>query len=222
MSVEVLYEDNHVIIVNKPANMLVQSDTTGDTSLEELVKQYIKEKYNKPGQVFLGVVHRIDRPVSGVLLFAKTSKALTRLNEQLKQKQFKKTYWALVKQKPSPESGILKHHIYRNPKLNKSIAYDIPGKDTKEAVLAYRLLACSQSYALLEIDLQTGRHHQIRCQLAKIGCPIKGDLKYGFARSNANGGISLHAQTLKFLHPVTKQEIQVTAPPPESDLWHVF
>ncbi len=222
MLFEVLYEDNHVIVVNKPTAILVQPDTTGDTSLEELVKQYIKDKYKKPGAVFLGVVHRIDRPVSGVILFAKTSKALTRLNEQLKNKEFKKTYRAIVKQKPNPESALLKHHVYRNPKINKSIAYDKPTKESKEAILAYKTIAESQNYFLLEIDLHTGRHHQIRCQLAKIGCPIKGDVKYGFDRSNTNGGISLHAYKLKFTHPVTKTEITVVAPPPDSDIWHVF
>ncbi|HON51591.1 MAG TPA: RluA family pseudouridine synthase [Bacteroidales bacterium] len=222
MFVDVLYEDNHVIIVNKATNVLVQSDTTGDTSLEDAVKLYIKEKYNKPGEVFLGVIHRIDRPVSGVVLFAKTSKALTRLNEQLKKKEFKKTYRAIVKQKPIPESSILKHYIVRNPKINKSIAYDKPTADAKEASLAYRTIAQSQNYYLLDIDLHTGRHHQIRCQLAKIGCPIKGDLKYGFARSNQNGGISLHAYSLTFVHPVSKEEISVIAPLPHDDIWHVF
>lgn len=222
MLFDVLYEDNHVIIVNKANNVLVQSDTTGDASLEDLVKHYLKEKYNKPGDVFLGVIHRIDRPVSGVVLFAKTGKALTRLNEQLKKKEFQKTYWAIVKQKPNPESSLLKHHIYRNTKTNKSIAYDKPSNETKEASLAYRTIAYSDTYFLLEIDLHTGRHHQIRCQLAKIGSPIKGDLKYGFARSNTNGGISLHAHSLKFTHPVSKEEIHIIAPTPNSDIWNVF
>lgn len=222
MKLEVLFEDNHIIIVNKPKNIIVQSDLTGDKPLEEFVKDYIKEKYNKPGEVFLGVVHRIDRPVSGIVLFARTSKALTRLNEQFKSKEIKKTYWAIVKNKPQPASSILKHHIYRDTKINKSTAYDKPSKDSKEASLAYTTKASSDNYHLLEIDLHTGRHHQIRCQLSRIGCPIKGDLKYGFPRSNPNGGISLHAYSISFNHPVTKENISITAPTPIDDIWSAF
>lgn len=222
MKLEVLFEDNHIIAINKPNNIIVQKDLTGDTSLEDFVKQYIKEKYNKPGEVFLGVVHRIDRPVSGIVLFARTSKALTRLNEMFKLKDIKKTYWAIVKQKPNPSSSTLTHFIYRDTKINKSIAYDKPFKESKEAILSYTTLSSSDNYHLLEIDLHTGRHHQIRCQLAKIGCPIKGDLKYGFARSNPNGGISLHARSVTFTHPVTKEQITITAPTPSDSLWDSF
>jgi len=222
MKLEVLFEDNHIIAINKPNNIIVQKDLTGDTSLEDFVKQYIKEKYNKPGEVFLGVVHRIDRPVSGIVLFARTSKALTRLNEMFKLKDIKKTYWAIVKQKPNPTSSSLTHFIYRDTKINKSIAYDKPVKESKEAILSYATLSSSDNYHLLEIDLHTGRHHQIRCQLAKIGCPIKGDLKYGFARSNPNGGISLHARSVTFTHPVTKAQISITASTPSDSLWDSF
>lgn len=223
MSLEVLYEDNHIIAINKPNNILVQPDTTGDISLEELVKQYIKVKYNKPGDVFLGVVHRIDRPVSGVILFARTSKALTRLNEQFKDKTISKTYWALVKEKPAQPAAMLKHFIHRNTKTNKSTAHLKAVSDSKEASLSYRLLASSDNFHLLEIDLHTGRHHQIRCQLLAIRCPIKGDLKYGFPRSNPDGGISLHARSVQFIHPVSKEKIRIIAPTPKQDsLWGWF
>ncbi|MFA6581585.1 MAG: RluA family pseudouridine synthase [Paludibacter sp.] len=219
----VLYEDNHIIAVNKSSSEIVQGDKTGDQPLSETIKAYLKEKYNKPGEVFLGVTHRLDRPVSGVVLFAKTSKALTRLNEMFKTQEIKKTYWALVKEKPEQPEGRLEHYLTRNEKQNKSTAYDKERSDAKKAVLSYRLIAHSDTYYLLEVHLETGRHHQIRCQLAKMGCPIKGDLKYGFPRSNPNGGISLHARSVEFIHPVSKEHIYLTAPVPEDDkLWKTF
>lgn len=218
----VVYEDNHLIIVNKTASEIVQGDKTGDTPLSETVKQYIKEKYAKPGNVFLGVVHRLDRPVSGLVVFAKTSKALARLNEMFRNSEVKKTYWAIVKQRPPQDEGELVNYLVRNEKQNKSYAYDKEVKNTKKAVLHYRLIGHSQNYFLLEVDLKTGRHHQIRCQLAKMGCPIKGDLKYGFARSNPDGSICLHAHRVKFVHPVSKELIDVTAPLPPGNLWNGF
>lgn len=218
----VVYEDNHIIIVNKTASEIVQGDKTGDEPLSESVKRYIKEKYAKPGNVFLGVVHRLDRPVSGLVVFAKTSKALTRLNEMFRNSEVKKTYWAVVKQCPPQEEGDLVNFLVRNEKQNKSYAYDKEVKDSKKAILHYRLIARSENYYLLEVDLKTGRHHQIRCQLAKMGCPIKGDLKYGFPRSNPDGGISLHARTVRFVHPVSKELIEVTAPTPSDNLWNSF
>lgn len=218
----VVYEDNHLIIVNKMASEIVQGDKTGDTPLSETVKQYIKEKYAKPGNVFLGVVHRLDRPVSGLVVFAKTSKALARLNEMFRNSEVKKTYWAIVKQRPPQDEGELVNYLVRNEKQNKSYAYDKEVKNSKKAVLHYRLIGHSQNYFLLEVDLKTGRHHQIRCQLAKMGCPIKGDLKYGFARSNPDGGICLHAHRVKFVHPVSKELIDVTAPLPPGNLWNGF
>lgn len=231
-AIEVLYEDNHVIVVNKRPGELVQPDTTGDPALEDIVKVYIKAKYNKPGAVFLGVVHRIDRPVGGAVLLAKTSKALVRLNEQLKQREFKKIYWAIVEKAPADGSteGELRHYIVRNGKTNRSVAYDtlnaIPKTlqaEAKEAILKYKLLASGDRYHLLEIELLTGRHHQIRCQLSKIECPIKGDLKYGAARSNKDGGISLWARGLTFEHPITHKTVTVIAPTPKEDkLWAYF
>lgn len=219
----VLYEDNHIIAVNKSSSEIVQGDKTGDQPLSETIKLYLKEKYNKPGDVFLGVVHRLDRPVSGVVLFAKTSKALTRLNEMFRTQEIKKTYWAIVKEKPEQPEGRLEHYLTRNEKQNKSMAYDKPRSDAKKAALSYRMIAQSDTYYLLEIQLETGRHHQIRCQLAKMGCPIKGDLKYGFPRSNPNGGISLHARSIEFIHPVSKEFIQLTAPLPTDDkLWQAM
>lgn len=218
----VVYEDNHLIIVNKTASEIVQGDKTGDTPLSETVKQYIKEKYAKPGNVFLGVVHRLDRPVSGLVVFAKTSKALARLNEMFRNSEVKKTYWAIVKQRPPQDEGELVNYLVRNEKQNKSYAYDKEVKNSKKAVLHYRLIGHSQNYFLLEVDLKTGRHHQIRCQLAKMGCPIKGDLKYGFARSNPDGSICLHAHRAKFVHPVSKELIDVTAPLPQGNLWNGF
>jgi len=219
----VLYEDNHIIAVNKSSSEIVQGDKTGDQPLSETIKLYLKEKYNKPGDVFLGVVHRLDRPVSGVVLFAKTSKALTRLNEMFRTQEVKKTYWAIVKEKPDQPEGRLEHYLTRNEKQNKSMAYDKPRSDAKKAALSYRMIAQSDTYYLLEVQLETGRHHQIRCQLAKMGCPIKGDLKYGFPRSNPNGGISLHARSVEFIHPVSKEFIQLTAPLPTDDkLWQAM
>lgn len=212
----VVYEDNHIIIVNKTASEIVQGDKTGDTPLSETVKEYLKEKYQKPGNVFIGVTHRLDRPVSGLVLFAKTSKALSRLNEMFKRGEVKKTYWAVVKNRPAQEEGTLSHWMVRNEKQNKSYAYDKEKPGSKHAILDYRLIAASDNYFLLEVDLKTGRHHQIRCQLAKMGCPIKGDLKYGFARSNPDGSICLHARRISFIHPVSKEQITVEAPLPLS------
>ena len=219
----VLYEDNHIIAVNKSSSEIVQGDKTGDQPLSETIKLYLKEKYNKPGEVFLGVTHRLDRPVSGVVLFAKTSKALTRLNEMFRNQEVKKTYWAIVKERPEQPEGRLEHYLVRNEKQNKSIAYEKERSDAKKAALSYKLIAHSDTYYLLEVQLETGRHHQIRCQLAKMGCPIKGDLKYGFPRSNPNGGISLHARSVEFIHPVSKLPISLTAPVPVDDkLWETM
>lgn len=218
----VVYEDNHIIIVNKTASEIVQGDKTGDTPLSETVKQYLKEKYAKPGNVFIGVTHRLDRPVSGLVVFAKTSKALTRLNEMFRGSEVQKTYWAVVKNRPSQVEGELVHYLVRNEKQNKSYAYEAERPGSKKAVLHYRLIGRSQNYFLLEVDLKTGRHHQIRCQLAKMGCPIKGDLKYGFPRSNLDGSICLHARRVRFIHPVSKQLIDVEAPLPSGNLWNGF
>ena len=218
----VLYEDNHIIIVNKTASEIVQGDKTGDTPLSEIVKQYLKEKYAKPGNVFIGVTHRLDRPVSGLVVFAKTSKALARLNEMFKGSEVKKTYWAVVKERPPRDEDELVHYLVRNEKQNKSYAYDTERPGSKKAVLHYRLIGRSQNYYLLEVDLKTGRHHQIRCQLAKAGCPIKGDLKYGFPRSNPDGSSSLHARRSRFVHPVSRQMIDVEAPLPPGNLWNGF
>ena len=219
---EVVYEDNHIIVVNKTVSEIVRGDKTGDMPLSETVKQYLKEKYAKPGNVFLGVVHRLDRPVSGLVMFAKTGKALERLNEMFRKGEVKKTYWAIVRQRPELEEAELVNYLVRNEKQNKSYAYDKEVKNAKKAVLHYRLIGCSQNYFLLEVDLKTGRHHQIRCQLAKMGCPIKGDLKYGFPRSNPDGGISLHARRVRFVHPVSKALIDLTAPLPDDGLWRCF
>lgn len=216
---KVLYEDNHIIIVNKSVSEIVQGDKTGDKPLSEIVKEYLKEKYNKPGNVFCGVTHRLDRPTSGIVVFAKTSKALTRLNEMFKNKEIKKTYWAVVKNIPKQEEATLKHFLVRNEKQNKSYAYDVEKPESKAAILHYKMIAKSDKYNLLEIDLETGRHHQIRCQLSKIDCPIKGDLKYGADRSNPDGGINLHARKISFIHPVSKEPIEVAAPVPDDNLW---
>ena len=218
----VIYEDNHIIVVNKNASEIVQGDKTGDTPLSETVKQYIKEKYNKPGNVFLGVTHRLDRPVSGIVIFAKTSKALSRLNEMFRKSEVKKTYWALVKNQPPAMEGELVNYMVKNEKQNKSYAYakEVPG--SKKAVLNYRVIGHSTNYHLLEVDLKTGRHHQIRCQLAKMGCPIRGDLKYGFARSNPDGSICLHARKVSLVHPVSKELIELVAPLPELGVWNAF
>ena len=211
----VVYEDNHIIVVNKTASEIVQADKTGDTPLSETVKQYLKEKYQKPGNVFLGVTHRLDRPVSGLVIFAKTSKALTRLNEMFRTSEVKKTYWAVVKNAPQEPEGELVHFLVRN-------AYDKEVPNSKKAILHYRLIGHSENYYLLEVDLKTGRHHQIRCQLAKMGCPIKGDLKYGSPRSNPDGSICLHARRVRFIHPVSKELIELEAPLPEGNLWKGF
>ncbi len=219
----ILYEDNHLLIVNKKAGQLVQSDNSGDSSLENDLKEFIKCRDAKPGAVFLGVVHRIDRPVSGVVIFAKTSKALTRMCEKVKKREIKKIYWAIIESKPFPLTGELVHYIERNPKKNRSYAYDAPRKNAKEARLNYRYLLSGTHYHLLEINLITGRHHQIRCQLSKAGFPIKGDLKYGASRSNENGSISLHAREIAFTHPVTKANVRIVAPVPGQDnLWLFF
>ena len=218
----VIYEDNHIIVVNKSSSEIVQGDKTGDIPLSEIVKQYLKEKYNKPGNVFLGVVHRLDRPVSGIVLFAKTSKALPRLNEMFKNSEVKKTYWAIVKNCPKETEGELVHYLVRNEKQNKSYAYDKEVKDSKKAILDYNLIGHSQNYYLLEVHLHTGRHHQIRCQLAKMGCSIKGDLKYGSPRSNPDGSICLHSRKVSFIHPVSKELIELEAPVPEGNLWNGF
>ena len=218
----VVYEDNHIIVVNKTASEIVQGDKTGDTPLSEMVKEYLKVKYNKPGNVFIGVTHRLDRPVSGLVVFAKTSKALSRLNDMFRLGEVQKTYWAIGKERPKELEGELTHWMVRNEKQNKSYAYDTEKPNSKKAVLRYKLIGHSQNYHLLEVDLQTGRHHQIRCQLAKMGCPIKGDLKYGSPRSNPDGSICLHARRVRFIHPVSKEVIDITAPLPSGNLWNGF
>ena len=222
ITMTVVYEDNHIIIVNKTASEIVQGDKTGDTPLSETVKQYLKEKYSKPGNVFIGVTHRLDRPVSGLVVFAKTGKALSRLNEMFKNSEVKKTYWAVVKNLPREEEGELVNYLVRNEKQNKSYAYDKEVPGSKKAILRYRIIGRSQNYYLLEVDLKTGRHHQIRCQLAKMGSPIKGDLKYGSPRSNPDGSICLHARSIRFVHPVSKELIEVEAPVPPGNLWNGF
>jgi 23S rRNA pseudouridine1911/1915/1917 synthase len=216
---EIIYEDNHLIAVNKNCHEIVQGDKTGDIPLSESLRFYLKEKYAKPGNVFIGVTHRLDRPVTGVVLFAKTGKALKRMNEMFRNGEIKKTYWAIVKNDPPEPEGKLTHWLVRNEKQNKSYACGREKPRAKKAILHYRLIARTEKYNLLEIDLETGRHHQIRCQLAGIGCPIKGDLKYGAERSNPDGGISLHARTATFIHPVSKETIEITAPLPDDPLW---
>lgn len=215
----VVYEDNHIIIVNKQSGEIVQGDKTGDTPLSDIVKQYIKDKYNKPGNVFLGVVHRLDRPVSGLVVFAKTSKALSRLNEMFRTGDVHKTYWAIVKKNDIAPEATLTDWLTRNERQNKSYAHnrEVPG--AKKAVLSYKVRSVSDNYMLLEVQLMTGRHHQIRCQLAHIGCPIKGDLKYGSPRSNPDGSISLMSRRVEFVHPVSKETIAVEAPVPNDRLW---
>lgn len=220
---EVVYEDNHIIIVNKAVGEIVQGDKTGDTPLSETVKQWIKEKYAKPGNVFLGVAHRLDRPVAGLVVFAKTSKALSRLNEMFRNGEVHKTYWAISRGAPEPAEGELKHYITTVERTNKSYAYPEARPNAKEARLRYRLIGKSDRYNLIEVNLLTGRKHQIRVQLSAIGCPIKGDLKYGDKRSNPNGGISLLARKIEFIHPVSKQPISVEAPlPSDEPLWQIL
>ena len=222
VSQRILYEDNHLIAVNKLPSEIVQGDKTGDRPLSEEVKQYFKKKYNKPGNVFTGVIHRLDRPVSGIVVFAKTGKALSRMNELVKNREIKKTYWAIVKNKPQEEEAVLTHFLVRNERKNKSFATNKKQEGSKEAILSYRLIASSKDYFLLEIDLQTGRHHQIRAQLAAIGCPIKGDLKYGYPRSNKDASIYLHARWVAFVHPVKKEPLTIIAEPPANVLWNYF
>ena len=223
---QVLYEDNHIIAVSKTCHEIVQGDKTGDTPLSEIVKAYIKEKYQKPGEVFLGVTHRLDRPTTGVVLFARTSKALTRLNAMFQAHELiRKTYWAIVEKNDrllGDEAIRIENYLWRNEKQNKSFVVKAGTKDAKRAVLTYKAIAQSDRYTLLEINLETGRHHQIRCQLAAIGLPIKGDLKYGAKRSNPDGGISLHARKIEFVHPVSKLPISITAPVPNDALWQVL
>ena len=218
-NLQVIHEDNHLLIVNKRVGDIVQGDKTGDTPLSEVAKEYIAEKYNKKGKVFLGVVHRLDRPTSGIVIFARTSKALERLNKMLRDKEISKTYWAIVKNKPEKEKDTLIHYLKKNSKNNKSTVFTKESEGCKKAILHYKTLKTLDNYFLLEIDLETGRHHQIRAQLAKIKCSIKGDLKYGAKRSNSDGGICLHARAIEFIHPVSKEKIQLIAETPESSIW---
>lgn len=219
-NLQVLYEDNHMIVINKRAGDIVQGDKTGDTPLSDVVKEYIKEKYQKPGSVYLGVVHRLDRPTTGIVVFARTSKALPRLNQMFAGKEAQKTYWAITGVCPSPSSGTLTHWMKRNPKNNTSKAFEKEVPESKKAILEYTVIKKLQRYFLLEIKLHTGRHHQIRAQLAAIGCPIKGDLKYGFDRSNKDAGIHLHARYLELMHPVKKEKMTFTAPLPDDPVWN--
>lgn len=220
LRMNVVYEDNHIIIVNKKSGEIVQGDKTGDEPLSEIVKAYIKEKYQKPGNVFIGVVHRLDRPVGGLVVFARTSKALSRLNEMFRVGDVHKTYWAIVRNRPPKDEDTLTNWLVRNTTQNKSYAYQREVPNSKKAILKYRLIGHTDNYYLLEINLMTGRHHQIRCQLAAMGCPIRGDLKYGAKRSNPDGSISLLSHHVEFVHPVSKQVISVDAPLPEERIWH--
>ena len=223
ISRRVLYEDNHLIIINKRPSEIVQGDKTGDAPLGELVKSYLKEKYNKPGNVFLGVTHRIDRPVSGAVIFARTSKALSRMNALLKEQGITKKYWAVVQQQPPADEDALTHFLKKNEKQNKSYVVKSTTAGAKKAELRYRIIGRSDRYFLLEVELLTGRHHQVRAQLSAIGCPIKGDLKYHFDRSNKDGSIHLHARSLSLIHPVTRKTLSVIAPTPSDDnLWQAF
>lgn len=221
-NLQILHEDNHIIVINKRVGDIVQGDKTGDKPLSEVVKEYIKDKYNKPGEVYLGVVHRLDRPTTGIVMFAKTSKALTRLNDLFKNRETQKTYWAVVKNKPVPEKAELKHFLVRNEKNNTSKAHIKEVPNSKIASLDYQIIATLTHYFALEINLHTGRHHQIRAQLAAIGSPIKGDLKYGFDRSNPDGGIHLHARKLAFIHPVSKEALEIIAPVPNDPVWNAI
>ncbi len=222
MPLNVLYEDNHIIVVNKRGGEIVQGDKTGDKTLGDDVKAYIKEKYKKPGDVFLGTVHRIDRPTSGIVLFARTSKALTRLNQMFQDKEIQKTYWAVTEKAPAEKQGTLVHFLTRNETQNKSYAHNSEKNGSKRAELHYRLCGKSNHYFFLEIVPITGRHHQIRVQLSTVGCIIKGDLKYGAKRSNPDGSIHLHARKIEFIHPVSKEKISITAPPPDEANWNLF
>jgi 23S rRNA pseudouridine1911/1915/1917 synthase len=219
---EILYEDNHLIAINKKASDIVQGDKTGDETLPDRIKAYLKEKYQKPGNVFCGVIHRLDRPTSGVVLFARTSKALERMNKQFREKETSKTYWVLTEQLPPGNSGTLRNYLKKNEKQNKSYVHAHPVDGAKEAVLHYIVLASSDNYHLLDIQIETGRHHQIRAQLAAIGCFVKGDVKYGAKRPNKDGSIGLHARKLAFLHPVTSEKIVINALVPEDALWKYF
>ena len=221
-NIQVLYEDNHLIIINKRVGDIVQGDKTGDKPLSEIVKEYIKEKYQKPGEVYLGVVHRLDRPTSGIVVFARTSKALTRMNELFSNRETQKTYWAVVKNKPANSKDTLTHFIKRNDKNNTSKANLKEVPESKLAILDYNVIAALNNYYMVEINLHTGRHHQIRAQLAAINCPIKGDLKYGFDRSNPDGGIHLHARKLDFIHPVTRKNLKIVASTPNDSLWNAI
>ena len=214
---QIVFEDNHLLIINKKAGQLVQGDTTGDASLLDLIKDFIKKRDQKPGNVFLGLVHRIDRPTSGLVIYAKTSKALTRLTQMVKNREIKKTYWAVVQKTMIPQSQRLVHYLQKNEKTNKATVFIKPTDNAKESILNYQIIKILDNFQLLEIDLETGRHHQIRAQLSKIGAAIKGDLKYGAARSNPDGGIHLHARKLEFTHPVTKENLEITAPVPQND-----
>ena len=215
---QILYEDNHIIVVSKTSGEIVQGDKTGDKTLCDSVKEYIKEKYAKPGNVFLGIAHRLDRPVSGIVIFAKTSKALSRLNNMFRDGEVHKLYWAITQNMPQKEEDTLIHWIVRNEKQNKSYAYDREKPGSKKAMLHYKVISSTDNYTLLAVNLMTGRHHQIRCQLSAIGCPIKGDLKYGSRRSNNDGSISLHARKVEFVHPVSKQPMCIEAPVPDDRL----
>ncbi len=221
-NLQVLHEDNHIIVVNKRVGDIVQGDKTGDKPLSEVVKEFIKDKYNKPGEVFLGVVHRLDRPTTGIVVFARTSKALSRMNELFSNRETQKTYWAIVKNKPQNNEEKLVHYIKRNEKNNTSKAHIKEVSDSKLASLDYKMIKELNNYFALEINLHTGRHHQIRAQLSAIGCPIKGDLKYGFDRSNPDGGIHLHARKLVFVHPVSKEKIEIVAPVPNDVIWNAI
>ncbi|WP_294222512.1 RluA family pseudouridine synthase [uncultured Chryseobacterium sp.] len=217
MKDQIVYEDNHLLVINKKVGQLVQGDKTGDESLLETIKDFIKKRDNKPGNVFLGLVHRIDRPTSGLVIYAKTSKALSRLTQMVKNREVKKTYWAVVAKEMIPKTQRLVHYLKKNEKNNKAIVFPKVTDGAKEAILTYNVIKALENYLLLEIDLETGRHHQIRAQLSKIGVPIKGDLKYGAPRSNSDGGINLHARKLEFIHPVTKENIEIIAPVPQND-----
>lgn len=219
---DILYEDNHLIVINKRPSQIVQGDKTGDITLPDLIKDFLKIKYNKPGNVFCGVVHRLDRPTSGIVVFAKTSKALSRLSEQFKQRETKKVYWAVVEKLPLKKESVLSDYLLKNEKQNKSYVVSADKKGVKKAELKYKYIASSDRYHLLEVELYTGRHHQIRCQLAHNGCVIKGDLKYGATRSNSNASIHLHARKLTFNHPTTKEEMTIVAPTPDDAIWNFF